>query len=122
MNQKASFWHQRSETSQEKDTATRHAQIFVSGPLGVSTGKEFRILTSSIAQRWPKTLLYHSGDRPLGRQEGKKITWTQFLLILGRTSTILHVLLSTLFAKELVKAFAWVGEPTLVRGMGTGVL
>lgn len=44
-------------------------QILVSGPQGLNAGKESRILASSIAQRWPKTLLYHSGDLPLEVQK-----------------------------------------------------
>lgn len=47
-------------------------QIFVSGPTGLRAGKESRILTSSMAQRWPKTLLYHSGDRPLEKRRGRR--------------------------------------------------
>lgn len=47
-------------------------QIFVSGPLGLRAGKESRILASSMAQRWPKTLLYHSGDRPLEKGRGRR--------------------------------------------------
>lgn len=51
-------------------------QIFVSGPLGVRAGKESRILASSMAQRWPKTLLYHSGDRPLEKGTGRRtVRW-----------------------------------------------
>lgn len=40
---------------------------FVSGPAAHMVGKESRIFATSIAHRCPNTLLYHSGERPLGR-------------------------------------------------------
>lgn len=60
-------------------------QIFVSGPLGLRAGKESRILASSMAQRWPKTLLYHSGDRPLEerREEAEGGEWAGDILEIG---------------------------------------
>lgn len=42
-----------------------NSQSLVSGPLAVRTGNEPRILATSAAHRWPKTLLYQSGERPL---------------------------------------------------------
>lgn len=44
------------------------AQILVSGPSGSKAWKELRMRATSLAQRWPKALLYHSGDFPLEQQ------------------------------------------------------
>lgn len=49
-------------------TPCSHVQILVSGPSGSRDWKELRMRAASLAQRWPKALLYHSGDFPLEQQ------------------------------------------------------
>lgn len=45
------------------------AHSFVSRPAACRVGKESRIFATSMAHRCPKTLLYQSGERPLGREK-----------------------------------------------------
>lgn len=56
-----------------KRSPVPEVQLLASALDGSSCWKEQRIMWASLTQRWPKALLYHSGDLPL-QQETAHIT------------------------------------------------